>query len=345
MIHNGFYATVHKTTKVNINEQVHMLPPDCGTFEEFKVADYNCPEEWSKDGIFIPVKEGDPLWFDFRMNEESAVLATVQRLNPLTGIEADLSAGLGKDPVQNYMRLPEQLWLDGYVKDGIVYQFVVTKAGIGLAVNEHLLPVHLRDSHAIGFAFFAPKNPKPKPLPINPIWKILPPVNYDPHWHWHHWNNPWNNQWEYGDFVFDQKKYRLKNDGVLRSANLHGMVKTSGTMDTHISNAETQMPQSLNYVGPAEQTCFAASDFEHHAALQEVDKASMGMGGRITQRIVTDVNSVDYYKSEPSAVLTIYFALPAMFKKIMKHGPRQHGENRDAKVEVAELCGVAVPLI
>ena len=36
-----------------------------GTFKEYKVSDYFYPKEWSNDGIFIQIKEGEPFWIDF----------------------------------------------------------------------------------------------------------------------------------------------------------------------------------------------------------------------------------------------------------------------------------------
>ena len=162
MIQNECYVSLRKTTIVDVNEDSHQLPPDGGAFKEFKVADYHCPDEWVKDGIFVGVQEGQPMWFDLRQNEVCACLASVQRLNPVTSEPANLDAGLTKDPTQNYLVLPTQLWLDGYAKDGKVYQFIVTKAGVGLAVNEFALPKHMQDSHALAFAFFQPKNPPPR---------------------------------------------------------------------------------------------------------------------------------------------------------------------------------------
>ena len=157
---NGFTSIIHKAIKINVDDDSHCLPPSLGSFQEFKVADYDCPSEWSKDGVFIPVNEGDAMWFDFTRNtEECAIIVAVQKVNPVTGERVALK--LSKDPKQNYLKMPEQRWLDGYSNDGKVYQFIVTKSGLMTAVNEYVLPVHEQDSYAIGFAFFGLKNPKP----------------------------------------------------------------------------------------------------------------------------------------------------------------------------------------
>ncbi|KKL55512.1 hypothetical protein LCGC14_2254650, partial [marine sediment metagenome] len=84
---------------------------------------------------------------------------------------------------------------------------------------------------------------------------------------------------------------------------------------------------------------------EQDANLNELDKASMGMGGRIIQSIVTDENTTDYYHEKRSALLTIHFALPEMFDAIMKKGKRQDASRKDKYKTSGHVGGVAVPLI
>ena len=162
MYQNGYCFSLRKTKEIDINDASHPLPPDGGAFEEFRVADYFCPDEWSRDAVFVKIKDGEPFWIDFRQNPYCACLLSIQKVNPVTGEPANIENGLSKDPKQNYLWLSptgniRQLWLDGYANDGKVYQFKATKAGESLAVNEYVLPVHMQDSHALGFAFFAPK--------------------------------------------------------------------------------------------------------------------------------------------------------------------------------------------
>lgn len=371
MIQNGFQVDIKKTNKIKVNENSHALPPDKGTYPEYKVADYFCPEEWSNDGVFIPVEEGDPMWFDFRCNDECALLLAIQRLNPVTNKPADLESGLTKDPVQNYLRLPEQLWIDGYVNDGIVYQFVVTKSGIGLAVNEYVLPKHMQDSHALGFAFFAPKNPKPKLQP-NISFSYLPQTE------WHY--GPYNKTAK----AFNDVKYRSSSmpltscdcadintvcdsitmgssanvsgssHNVLRSVNAVFHAETDINADENNVTFLSQSAEvtshdsaSCNLVADVSDTIETVDILEEQAKdLTELDKASMGQGGRITQRIVTDNNTVDYYHKERSALLTIYLALPDMFKAIMDRGKRQSDDARNDPYKKSGMnAGTPVPLI
>lgn len=414
MITNDFYISLRKTKVVDIDKDAHKLPPDWGPFKEFKVADYYCPKEWSNDGIFVSVKEGEPLWIDFQLNNSCAVIPSVQRLNPITGESADLENGLKKDPKQNYLVLPGQKWLDGYAKEGKVYQFVVTKAGESLAVNEYVLPVHMQDSHALGFAFFEPKNP-PRPTrgrDKNSITEIFAggmpggmsmaqPMWYSP------LHTPQN--WK--------TAAKRKLSGVLANITTKGTTtkgicgQSSGTTTCDFDGITTNDSDSLvagtegakqrytqnrvadNYneiveagglvggeagaavgggeAGAAvggeeaaceETLCRTGGYSEDHIDVVDIldsrfadqveevddtdlDKASMGMGGRIEQNITTDNNTVEYYKEKPSAVLTVYMALPEQFDAIMERGKRQDSSREDRHVHSGDIGGVPVPLI
>ena len=335
MKQNGFFAEVIRTSIVDVDEKSHGLPPHNGSYPEHKVADYYCPDEWSNDGVFISVKEGDPLWFDFRGNDECAILCAVQRINPVTGEPADLETGLTKDPTQNYLRMPEQKWLDGYAKEGKVYQFMVTKAGIGLAVNEYVLPKHMQDSHAIGFAFFGPKNPKPKP-----IYPSFPQFSSE----------------KYCMSMIKSKGHSLQSFGSLGMsgdswnsgfATAHCCMGSNSANFCHASDSAIDNTSFIGAVSSGEVEEIETIDIlaAQEANLNELDKASMGAGGRIVQSIITDDNTTDYYHEKRSALLTIYFALPEMYEAIMKKGKRQDASKRDKYKTSGHIGGIAVPLI
>lgn len=371
MKQNGFFARVVKTTIVNVDEESHHLPPDGGSYSEHKVADYFCPEEWSNDGIFIPVKEGDPLWFDFtHNNEECAILCAVQRLNPVTGEPADLEAGLSKDPNQNYLSMPRQKWLDGYAKDGKVYQFVVTKAGVGLAVNEYVLPKHMQDSHAIGFAFFSPKNPKPKVV----YRRSMGPQYLSKKYGSAGITKGLDSTWSGGETISTSggltsnncnysadsiEVHEIDSDAVFGASASDdiGEISCNAALDVdgdlilgahgdHQRFTQNRVADNYNEVldeRPDIETVDILAAQEKD--LTELDKASMGAGGRIIQEITTDENTTDYYHEKRSALLTIYFALPEMFDTIMKKGKRQDASRKDKYKTSGHIGGVAVPLV
>lgn len=328
MKQNGYYVSLRQTDKISVDDNAHALPPDKGIFSEYKVSDYFCPDEWSKDGIFVPVEENQPLWIDFRGNPECAVLCSVQRINPVTGEPSDLEGGLKKDPIQNYLVLPEQLWLDGYSNQGKVYQFVATKAGEGLAVNEYVLPNHMRDSHALGFAFYAPKNPKPVAVPSN-IHYYNDNTNYFTKSSMKH-NKPilLNEPIWLSDTKTTTKDYGNPIlSSVLRSAGVHQNASYEYTPDVIDGRIDRTVYQ------------LEANVVENYA------KASMAMGGRIEQRIKQDNNTVDYYHDKPSALLVIYMALPDQFKAIMSKGKRQDASKRDRYTHSGDFAGMPIPLI
>lgn len=349
MNQNGFRVILEKTTKVAVDEKVHGLPPFGGNFAEYRVSEYpGCPEEWSKDGIFVEVVEGQPLWIDLRSNPECAVLCAIQRLNPVTGEPVDLEKGLSKDPIQNYLALPAQMWLDGYAKDGKVYQFVVTKAGEGLAVNEYVLPKHMQDSHALGFAFFSPKNPKP--VIVNNSLRSMGFTLYEP-------RNLWQNQVKGAKVLHRYEPPPIGYSVPIGASASNGDASaeifccnaipkeseqlTCGNipMDALDSEAEAGLIDEITN----DEDLVVDALSEHQAAA--LDKASMGMGGRIDQRIVPDSNTVDYYHDKPTGVLTIYMALPDMFKHIMSKGVRQDASRKDKFVHSGEVAGIPIPLI
>lgn len=339
MRQNGFYVSVRKTNIIKVDENVHQLPPDLGPIQEYKVSDYYCPDEWSNDGVFIKVEEGQPMWFDFRSNPECALLCSIQRLNPITGEPSDIESGLTKNPKQNYMSLPRQRWLDGYSKDGKVYQFVATKAGEGLAVSENVLPIHMQDSHALGFAFYEPKNPKPaiSNTISNTIYKTAIDNTAIDNLHWY--KNP----------KFSNK-YVLRYSSAQPEVTLLDSPRVSGPVGSCSTDMSVNMCNS-NIVDDdflVTENDFLSTENEDHINVDnqiEFSKASMGMGGRIEQSIVNDDNTVDYYKESRSALLVIYLVLPEQFESILKKGLRQDASKRDKYVFSGEVGGKQVPLV
>lgn len=347
MIQNNFRVSLRKTEKIEVDKNTHALPPDNGPLQEFKVSDYHCPKDWSKDGVFVKVEEEQPLWIDFRNNEECACIPSVQRLNPITGKAADLESGLTKKDKQNYLVLPRQMWLDGYSKDGKVYQFVVTKAGEGLAVNEYVLPKHMQNSHAMGFAFFAPKNPKPK----------ISTLEYQyPWWHNHWWDYQkrldyhrwWDNQgyvpdnWYGNPYVTCGEPTQSNiGDGPSQSMGHIQAQCFSGEIPDPKNVLRSCEPQFNNFAMSPNETVDILDDSRHETA----DKASMGAGGRIVQDIISDNNTIEYYHEKPDAILTVYLALPEQFEMVMKKGLRRDESKEDRHVHSGDIGGKPIPLI
>lgn len=343
---NGFVVSVRKTDIVDVNDKVHNLPPDKGGFHHYCVADYFCPESWSKSGFFIPVEEGEPMWFDLRGNEECACIVSVQKVNSVTQEKTDIEVGLSNDPQQNYLKLPEQKWLDGPIGDGKVVQFVATKAGDGMALNEYVLDKEDQNSQAIAFVFYNPKNPKPKKEHIihylnKPHYeKIYNSTSY----------SEWYNQW-------GTSKYQTRGGSSSSKGLSSGISGTSicdfsgaaGAESSHASEPESFSSPSIQseILRSYPQVDASSVDSILSSAEREVefDKASMGQGGRINQKLFIDNNTSDYYNEKPDASIVVYMVLPDQFKHIMDQGLRQNSHKKDKYTYSTELGGIQVPLM
>lgn len=116
-----------------------MLPANCGKFPVYNVADYSdtVPEEWKLEGCFIPMDYHEAMWMNFRVKPGAvvAMLIAAGRINVVTG--DDLEAMLRNDP-QNYIVCPPQPWIDGFMMEGKVRQFVASILGEGETVEEQL---------------------------------------------------------------------------------------------------------------------------------------------------------------------------------------------------------------
>lgn len=158
-------VTVHRTVRVKEGRTPSSLPPSLGHASVYRVKDYsNSPKHWDQEAIFIPVHEGEALWFGFSALTRLAVVIGAGAINAISGkpLTTKLESG-------SYLITPPQPWIDGWkAEDGNVYQFVATefKEGEGLTVGEQLNGGACK-SGAIGIAVFEPKDPS-KLTPITP---------------------------------------------------------------------------------------------------------------------------------------------------------------------------------
>lgn len=354
MKQNNFSIDLIKTYKIEVNDKSHCLPPYKGKIEEFKVSDYHCPEEWSKDGIFIRVEENQPLWFDFRNNWDCAVICSIQKVNPVTGERIDIEKGLLKDPKQNYLRLPEQMWLDGYVNDGKVYQFIITKSGLKIAVNEYVLPEYEQDSHAIAFAFFNAKKPKERNSGVSEYLKTVKSSGQH--------TNCVRSRYDLNDLYKNTNtidgRFEKTVYGLGGTANpiwfsplhtpQHWKIKNSNHDEIEYASACSgiDISDEANCCGlDSDESIITHHNVDFVEEEKTFEKVSMAAGGRIVQPIVQDDNTVDYYEEKPSAILKIYFAFPEQFSYIMNKGKIQNAEKKDKFVNSGLIAGMQIPLV
>lgn len=153
-------VTLHRTVRVDINDENASLPPSLGTFELYKVKEYRdkCPKTWEDDAIFIPMHKEEAMWISF--NNEGTPLAVLIGAGGINAINGEkLTLNLEKD---NYIVTPPQPWIDGWKnEEGSVYQFVATeyKDGEGKSVGEQILK-NESVTGGLGIAVFESKNPE-----------------------------------------------------------------------------------------------------------------------------------------------------------------------------------------
>ena len=144
---------LHRTVRVDNNNETYNLPPSLGNFEVYKVSDFeNCPSGWDKNGYFIAMHSKEAMWLSFQNIEPIAILISIGTINVVNGKES--KDKLEKD---NYLVTPPQPWIDGWKSENSVYQFVATETGENKTVCEQLVK---SNDHAITISVFKAKNPE-----------------------------------------------------------------------------------------------------------------------------------------------------------------------------------------
>ncbi|KAM7208567.1 hypothetical protein V8F20_001248 [Naviculisporaceae sp. PSN 640] len=155
LIIDDLIISFHRTIRVpDGNQQTSQLPPSEGEFPLFSVAKYSKntqmpPEMAAKGGLFMPVHDQEAMWIDFYSVKAYAIKVFVGGVNAVSGepaVETTASRmrrakriSEGKS-VQDYVVVPDQEWLDGFVtRIGLVRQFVATPMGSGYSVEKQIL--------------------------------------------------------------------------------------------------------------------------------------------------------------------------------------------------------------
>lgn len=129
----------HRTLRIPDDGRDYPLPPSLGHFPLEHVDDHasRLPETWRRrGGIMLPMYASEALWLSFHASYPMAVKVAAGKINALTG--EDWSEGLGRGQ-QDYLVVPSQPWLDGYVTDrGRIRQFVAMPLGAGYSLEEQL---------------------------------------------------------------------------------------------------------------------------------------------------------------------------------------------------------------
>jgi hypothetical protein len=158
-----FAVSFQRTLRIPDDGRSYPLPPSLGRFPIRRVEDYaaRVPDAWrARGGAFIPMHQSEALWLafdgvDWRPN---AVQVGIGGINAITGRR--WSGKLSARP-QNYLVVPDQLWLDGIKSgEGTVRQFVAAPLGLGHTVEEQLT-----GQAKVGGLQIAQYDPKPGRFP------------------------------------------------------------------------------------------------------------------------------------------------------------------------------------
>jgi hypothetical protein len=143
---NGEHASIttlriefQRTLRIPDDGKIYPLPAGFGRFPIRHVDDYKdtVPAPWiERGGVLMPMYQSEALWIRFSTCYPFAVKVAAGKINAVTGDQ--WSRDLQADP-QNYMVLPEQLWLDGFaVRKGVIRQFVAMPLGAGYSAEEQI---------------------------------------------------------------------------------------------------------------------------------------------------------------------------------------------------------------
>ncbi|KAK4541873.1 hypothetical protein LTR36_007237 [Oleoguttula mirabilis] len=139
-----------RTVRVADNGKPNELPPDMGAFPIYRKEDYtDLPTHVAGNkGFLIPMYQREAMWIKFSAGQPFAVKIYIGGMNAISGeiggedevtMMKRLQLMQEKEPVQDYVAVPGQLWLDGIAcPDGHVRQFVAMPLGKGYSVEAQL---------------------------------------------------------------------------------------------------------------------------------------------------------------------------------------------------------------
>ncbi|KAF2118753.1 integral membrane protein [Lophiotrema nucula] len=162
IVDNDLKISFHRTVRVPDNQQVSFLPPDLGAFPLKPVSQFAHklpPDMAGKGGLFLPMFQSEAMWIDFSCSYNKAYMIKVYvgGVNAISGEPAVETAatklrrmqklyarGIAPkadkaSPLQDYMVVPKQPWLDGIAdSNGTVRQFVAMPLGSGYSVESQI---------------------------------------------------------------------------------------------------------------------------------------------------------------------------------------------------------------
>jgi hypothetical protein len=141
-LHPDAHCTIsfQRTLRIPDDDKTWPLPPGLGRFPIVHVDDFaaNLPPDWyERGGVALPMYQSEAMWLSFsRTDYPFAIKVAAGKIDAITG--ETWSAELTAEP-QNYLVLPTQPWLDGFVvRKGVIRQFVAMPLGSGYSAEEQI---------------------------------------------------------------------------------------------------------------------------------------------------------------------------------------------------------------
>lgn len=134
-------VTLHRTLRIPDDGRDYPLPPSLGAFPLRHVDDFGerVPEAWRQHGgVMLPMYQAEAMWLSFHAGEgyPFAVQLATGKVDALTG---DPWRDALVADAQNFIVVPGQPWLDGYVVEkGAIRQFVAMPLGSGYSAEEQI---------------------------------------------------------------------------------------------------------------------------------------------------------------------------------------------------------------
>lgn len=312
MLCKGFSASLKRAERLIDNGHVHTLPQgrDVPVYPVDMLP--GCPDEWLRgQGSYVcPVEPNWGLWFDWTMNDSlnTAVLPSVKGMNPITGQKLEglwLEAYADKCPVhdisfesherfcpecnyrwppQSYVCDPNILWWDGFRQpDGTVRQFFFSEDEARDIAS--LVIGEKNTVPAFGFAFYSPKRGRVPRLSTTRMAQKWEPTTY-----------------------CDQSTYF--NPTVYLGTTAYWDMR----FGTSIANC------SLNTSTSARGMSHGSEGRRDTLKRSVAKSVSVGAGAKISQELRPDSLSVKEWKTEPEAIMRLYFCFEEQFRYIVDNG-------------------------
>jgi len=197
IVNHDLHITFERTIRVPDNNSSFDLPPGLGHFPLHKISDHveKLPNHMAtKGGLFFPMYQSEAMWINFScsgsdshrisyyikiyvggvnaVSGESALGTTANRVGKektqgegLENGNVDEEGSLSASPLQDYVVVPGQMWLDGIVTaDGNVKQFVAMPFGSGYSVEAQMTEQESTGGIQIEITpYDTPRIPLPRP--------------------------------------------------------------------------------------------------------------------------------------------------------------------------------------